>query len=69
MLKRIKLNRAIISNIDNLAEAYNRRNKVLYKQCLYSLELDLIEYYIEVKKKHPAEDSLIKLYEKLWSFN
>jgi hypothetical protein len=49
-----------------LAEAYNRRNKTLFKQCLFSLEMDLAAYYNETKKKHQAEDALIKWYEKLW---
>ena len=68
MFKEIRLNKSVLNNIDALAEAYNRRNKTLFKQCLFSLEMDLAAYYNETKKKHQAEDALIKWYEKLWEF-
>lgn len=58
----------ISKNLDNIAEAYNRKNKLLYKQCLISLELDIAEYEQKTKKRHPSADQLIKLYEKLWDF-
>lgn len=58
----------IASNMEAISKAYNMRNKTLYKQCLYSLELDLKEYYDRIKETHPSETSLIKLYEKLWEF-
>ncbi len=66
MFREIQLNKSVLNNIDALAEAYNRRNKTLFKQCLFSLELDLTEYYTVTNKRHQAEDALIKWYEKLW---
>ena len=69
MFKPIVLNQRILSGIDSLAEAYNRRNKMLFKQCLISLELDLAEYAIETEKYHPADSAMIKWYEKMWEFN
>ncbi len=66
MIKLIVLNKRIVSGIDSLAEAYNRRNKRLFRQCLMSLELDLTEYLAETKTYHPADESMIKWYEKLW---
>lgn len=65
-MKQLEYN--IAKNLDSIAEAYNRKNKLLYKQCLISLELDLAEYEQESKTRHPASDQLIKLYEKLWDF-
>jgi len=52
---------------DALAKAYNMKNKRLYKQCLISLELDLIEYRARLKAEHPANVDIIKLYERLWN--
>lgn len=62
------LSNRIASNMEAISKAYNMRNKTLYKQCLYSLELDLKEYSDKVKEVHPTENTLIKLYEKLWEF-
>jgi len=62
------LNNRILQNIDAIAEAYNRRNKMLYKECLISLELDLAEYFAKMKKEYPQDINIIALYEKLWSF-
>lgn len=66
--KEILLNNKILQNIDALAEAYNRRNKMLYKECLISLEIDLAEYFAKMKKEYPQDINIIALYEKLWEF-
>lgn len=63
------LNNKIMQNIDILAEAYNRRNKMLYKEGLISLELDLAEYFMKMKKEYPQQINIIKLYERLWDFD
>lgn len=63
------LNNRILQNLDAIAEAYNRRNKMLYKECLISLELDLTEYFAKMKKEYPQDINIIALYEKLWEFN
>jgi hypothetical protein len=66
MISKIVLNNRITKGIDALAEAYNRRNKTLFKQCLISLELDLTEYQVKTKQEHPANQAMIKWHEKLW---
>lgn len=56
----------IADNLDAIAQAYNIKNKMLYKQCIFALELDLAEYEHTYQKPHPANQNVIKLYEKLW---
>lgn len=56
----------IAENLDHIAKAYNIKDKTLYKQCIYALELDLMEYECTHKTRHPMTDQVIKLYEKLW---
>lgn len=67
--KEIILNNKIAQNIDILAEAFNRKDKILYKEGLISLELDLAEYFMKMKKEYPQQINIIKLYERLWDFD
>jgi hypothetical protein len=67
MLQEVLLNKRIMKDLDSIAEAYTRKSKTLYKQCLMSLEMDLVEYQMKFHKEHPAQRDVIKLYEMLWS--
>jgi hypothetical protein len=61
-----KLNQQIFSTLEALSQAYNLGSKILYKETLIALNLDLAEYCQMVHEIHEVDKKLPHLYSKMW---